>query len=119
MSDTRTASTNTPTPIARTSAPHASQAMTLFVMIVVILYFGKEVLMPVTLALLLGFRAGTDGEPATPRTSRSRAIGAPWSNAGIVRGSGNWRRHRQPDCPIDDGHPTIREDSRNKDCKHS
>jgi predicted PurR-regulated permease PerM len=34
---------------------HAAHAMTLFVMIVATLYFGKEVLMPVTLALLLAF----------------------------------------------------------------
>jgi predicted PurR-regulated permease PerM len=44
-----------PRPIAQTVAPNVSQATTLFVMIVVILYFGKEVLMPVTLALLLAF----------------------------------------------------------------
>jgi len=36
-------------------APDASKAMTLFVMIVAILYFGREVLVPVTLALLLAF----------------------------------------------------------------
>lgn len=36
-------------------APDASRGMTLFVMIVATLYFGKEVLVPVTLALLLAF----------------------------------------------------------------
>ncbi len=37
------------------TAPDASRAITVFVMVVVILYFGKEVLVPVTLALLLSF----------------------------------------------------------------
>ena len=55
MSDARTTSMTPARPIAQTVAPNASQATTLFVMIVVILYFGKEVLMPVTLALLLAF----------------------------------------------------------------
>lgn len=55
MSDTRAAGISTPRPIAQAAVLHASQAMTLFVMIVAILYFGKEVLMPVTLALLLAF----------------------------------------------------------------
>jgi predicted PurR-regulated permease PerM len=44
-----------PKPVAHVSAPDASKAMTLFVMIVVTLYFGKEVLVPITLALLLAF----------------------------------------------------------------
>ncbi len=44
-----------PKTIAQANAPDASKAMTLFVMIVVTLYFGKEVLVPVTLALLLAF----------------------------------------------------------------
>lgn len=35
--------------------PDASKGITVFVLIVVILYFGKEVLVPVTLALLLAF----------------------------------------------------------------
>ncbi len=43
-----------PTPVAQ-AAPDVSKAVTLFVMIVVILYFGKEVLVPITLALLLAF----------------------------------------------------------------
>jgi predicted PurR-regulated permease PerM len=55
MPDTRAAGITTPAPNAQAAAPHASQAMTLFVMIVVTLYFGKDVLMPVTLALLLAF----------------------------------------------------------------
>ena len=55
MSDTRAGGITTPKPIAQAAAPHASQTMTLFVMIVATLYFGKEVLMPVTLALLLAF----------------------------------------------------------------
>ena len=42
-------------PVAAAPAPDASRAMTLFVMIVATLYFGKEVLVPVTLALLLAF----------------------------------------------------------------
>ncbi len=55
MSDARAAGITISRPIAQAAAPHASQAMTLFVMIVATLYFGKEVLMPVTLALLLAF----------------------------------------------------------------
>jgi len=55
MSDTRAAGITTPRPIAQAAAPHASQSMTLFVMIVATLYFGKDVLMPITLALLLAF----------------------------------------------------------------
>ena len=55
MSDRRAGDITTPRPIAQAAAPHASQTMTLFVMIVATLYFGKEVLMPVTLALLLAF----------------------------------------------------------------
>jgi predicted PurR-regulated permease PerM len=42
-------------PVSAAGAPNASQAMTLFVMIVATLYFGKEVLVPLTLALLLAF----------------------------------------------------------------
>ena len=41
--------------VAQARAPDASKAMTLFVAIVATLYFGKAVLMPVTLALLLAF----------------------------------------------------------------
>jgi len=40
---------------ARTTRPDAAKVMTVFVLIVVTLYFGREVLMPVTLALLLTF----------------------------------------------------------------
>ena len=41
--------------VAPAQAPEASKVVTLFVMVVAILYFGKEVLVPVTLALLLAF----------------------------------------------------------------
>ncbi|WP_240760003.1 AI-2E family transporter [Lichenicoccus roseus] len=41
--------------IASAQPPEASKVVTLFVMVVAILYFGKEVLVPVTLALLLAF----------------------------------------------------------------
>ncbi len=44
-----------PKRVAQAPAPDPSKAMTLFVMIVATLYFGKEVLVPVTLALLLAF----------------------------------------------------------------
>ncbi len=44
-----------PKAVAQAPAPDASRVMTLFVMIVATLYFGKEVLVPVTLALLLAF----------------------------------------------------------------
>jgi hypothetical protein len=55
MSDTRSANITTPRTAVPAAAPQAAHAMTLFVMIVATLYFGKEVLMPVTLALLLAF----------------------------------------------------------------
>ncbi len=42
-------------PVAAAPAPDASRVMLLFVLIVATLYFGKEVLVPVTLALLLAF----------------------------------------------------------------
>ena len=41
--------------VTQARAPDAAKAVTLFVMVVAILYFGKEVLVPVTLALLLAF----------------------------------------------------------------
>ena len=44
-----------PKAVAPAPAPDASKVVTLFVMAVVILYFGREVLVPVTLALLLAF----------------------------------------------------------------
>ncbi len=44
-----------PNAIAQAASPDASRGVTLFVMSVAILYFGKEVLVPVTLALLLAF----------------------------------------------------------------
>ena len=44
-----------PKAVAQAPSPDASRVMTLFVMIVATLYFGKEVLVPVTLALLLAF----------------------------------------------------------------
>ncbi len=44
-----------PKAVAQAPAPDASRVMTLFVMIVATLYFGREVLVPVTLALLLAF----------------------------------------------------------------
>ena len=61
MSDTRATSPTLAAAPAATAAvgqangPHAAHAVTMFVMIVAILYFGKEVLVPVTLALLLAF----------------------------------------------------------------
>ena len=44
-----------PKAISQAAAPDAARAMTLFVMVVATLYFGKEVLVPVVLALLLTF----------------------------------------------------------------
>ena len=44
-----------PKTVASAPGPDAARGMTLFVMIVATLYFGKEVLVPVTLALLLAF----------------------------------------------------------------
>lgn len=42
-----------PKAVSQAPAPDAAKAVTLFVMIVAILYFGKDVLVPVTLALLM------------------------------------------------------------------
>jgi predicted PurR-regulated permease PerM len=42
-------------PTAKALAPNAASAMTFFVMIVATLYFGKDVLMPITLAMLFAF----------------------------------------------------------------
>ncbi len=42
-------------PVFRASAADASRALTVFVLLVVILYFGREVLIPITLALMLAF----------------------------------------------------------------
>ena len=42
-------------PMAKATAPSAASAMTFFVMTVATLYFGKDVLMPITLALLMAF----------------------------------------------------------------
>lgn len=44
-----------PKPFVRPSPPDAAKMLGVFVMLVAILYFGKEVLVPVTLALLLAF----------------------------------------------------------------
>lgn len=44
-----------PATVAQTVPPDAAKSVTLFVMVVAILYFGREVLVPVTLALLLAF----------------------------------------------------------------
>lgn len=55
MPETRPAATPPPKTVAQAPAPDVSRVMTLFVMIVATLYFGKEVLVPVTLALLLAF----------------------------------------------------------------
>ena len=55
MSEARSAGMTTARPVPPATRPHAAQGMTLFVMIVATLYFGKEVLMPITLALLLAF----------------------------------------------------------------
>ena len=42
-------------PVPKTAAPDAAKAMTLFVMVVAVLYFGRTVLIPITIALLLTF----------------------------------------------------------------
>ena len=58
MSDTRAAtaaSTPPPATVGKAVPGGAGQGVTLFVMVVAILYFGREVLVPVTLALLLAF----------------------------------------------------------------
>ena len=55
MSETSPAPAPPPNPVGPAAAPDPSKAMTLFVMIVATLYFGREVLVPVTLALLLAF----------------------------------------------------------------
>src|SRR5271165_1225777 len=55
MPDEPSVSAAASTQIAPAAAPDASRTMTLFVMVVATLYFGKVVLVPVTLALLLSF----------------------------------------------------------------
>ena len=55
MPETRSPSAPSSNVVGQASAPDASRVVTLFVMIVAILYFGHEVLVPVTLALLLTF----------------------------------------------------------------
>ncbi len=55
MSETRATPLPPPAAVGSSGAPDASRAVTLFVMVVAILYFGREVLVPVTLALLLAF----------------------------------------------------------------
>ncbi len=55
MPDSRPQPVPPPKPVTQAPAPDASKVMTLFVMLVATLYFGKEVLVPVTLALLLAF----------------------------------------------------------------
>jgi predicted PurR-regulated permease PerM len=57
-SDANSSAANAPGPSDEavvSTAPDAARAITVFVMLVAILYFGKEVLVPVTLALLLSF----------------------------------------------------------------
>ncbi len=55
MSESRAQPLPPPKPVAQAPTPDAARVMTLFVMLVATLYFGKEVLVPVTLALLLAF----------------------------------------------------------------
>ena len=59
MSDTRAAIAASPPPppatVGKAAPAGTGQGVTLFVMVVAILYFGREVLVPVTLALLLAF----------------------------------------------------------------
>jgi predicted PurR-regulated permease PerM len=55
MSDTRPEGVVARKPMAKAMAPNAASAMTFFVMAVATLYFGKDVLMPITLAMLFAF----------------------------------------------------------------
>ncbi len=55
MPESRPQPAPSPKAVSQAPAPEAYKVMTLFVMIVATLYFGKEVLVPVTLALLLAF----------------------------------------------------------------
>jgi predicted PurR-regulated permease PerM len=55
MSETRPPATPSREPVAPAVRPDASKALTTFVMIVAILYFGRDVLVPVTVAMLLAF----------------------------------------------------------------
>jgi predicted PurR-regulated permease PerM len=54
MSDT-TQATAAPKPLPKTAKPDPTKILAIFLMLVATLYFGKEVLVPVTLALLLAF----------------------------------------------------------------
>jgi predicted PurR-regulated permease PerM len=55
MSETRSTANPSAEPVAPALRPDASKALTSFVMIVAILYFGRDVLVPVTVAMLLAF----------------------------------------------------------------
>jgi predicted PurR-regulated permease PerM len=55
MPDSRPEGVAARKPTAKALAPNAASAMTFFVMIVATLYFGKDVLMPITLAMLFAF----------------------------------------------------------------
>ena len=83
-----------PKPVAPTLAPDASGAMLLFVLIVATLYFGKEVLVPVTLALLLGLPAGAACLPAAPGAPGAGAVRAARRGGGAGPHRGGRRRDR-------------------------
>jgi predicted PurR-regulated permease PerM len=55
MSETRPPTTPSTEPVAAALRLDVSKALTIFVMIVAILYFGRDVLVPVTVAMLLAF----------------------------------------------------------------
>ena len=77
MSDSRPEGVVARKPMAKAMAPNAASAMTFFVMAVATLYFGKDVLMPVTLAMLYrGREPGCPGPPAQIRAGPIRALGS-------------------------------------------
>ena len=87
-----------PQPVLKTMAPvktsDTSKGMTVFVLTVTTLYFGKEVLVPITLALLLAFIL----EPLVAILRRAHFGRVPsvpsGGGAGTVYYFGYWRRHR-------------------------
>jgi predicted PurR-regulated permease PerM len=70
MSDSRPEGVVARKPMAKAMAPNAASAMTFFVMAVATLYFGKDVLMPVTLAMLFAF-VGRNGSAEWGQIGRS------------------------------------------------
>ncbi len=99
-----------PTQVPPAETPGLTSLLTLAVAVVVIagLYLGRDVLIPITLAVLLSFLIAPARQPAAPHPSRPRALGA---GGGAARA----RDHpgaRRADRPADRRHrrrgPSLR-----------